>query len=103
MHVEKDLEGALAEGRVAGGGIDVIDKEPLAPSHPLLRFDNVVATPHSAGLSVESSYRMSVAAAEQWIGILRGEVPPGLINPQAWPLYSERFEQALDFRPASLP
>jgi D-3-phosphoglycerate dehydrogenase / 2-oxoglutarate reductase len=102
IHVEKDLVAALAEGRIAGAGIDVFDVEPPEASHPLLKFDNVVATPHAAGLTVEASRNMSVGAADQWIGLLRGEVPPRLINPEVWPLYSERFERTLGFRPAPL-
>jgi D-3-phosphoglycerate dehydrogenase len=45
---------------------------------------------------------MSKSAAEQWIDIFEGRVPPRLVNPQAWPLFSERFEQLLGFRPALL-
>ncbi|MBI3330270.1 MAG: hypothetical protein HYZ81_26625 [Nitrospinae bacterium] len=43
--------------------------------------------------------------AEQLIQIFNGESPPRLINPEAWPKFSQRFEQAFGFRPApsSLP
>jgi D-3-phosphoglycerate dehydrogenase len=59
----------------------------------------VVATPHIAGATVESNRSMSVAAAEQWIGLLRGRVPPRLVNPEAWPRYSERFREIIGFLP----
>jgi D-3-phosphoglycerate dehydrogenase len=45
---------------------------------------------------------MSKAAAEQWIALLRGRVPPRLVNPEAWPLYSDRFEAIIGYRPDAL-
>jgi phosphoglycerate dehydrogenase-like enzyme len=42
---------ALREGRLAGVGLDVTDPEPLPPDHPLWTFENVVITPHLAGVS----------------------------------------------------
>jgi D-3-phosphoglycerate dehydrogenase len=103
IHKEKDLHDALTQGRIAGAGIDVFDKEPPAPDHPLLKLDNVIATPHVAGVTFESHETLAVGTAEQWIAILNGEVPPRLVNPEAWPLYAQRFEQIVGFRPQSLP
>jgi len=42
---------------------------------------------------------MSKAAAEQWLALLRGRVPPRLVNPEVWPRYSERFEDIIGFPP----
>jgi phosphoglycerate dehydrogenase-like enzyme len=42
---------ALQEGRLAGAGLDVFEKEPLPPESPLYRMENVIITPHSAGRS----------------------------------------------------
>jgi len=103
IHREDALLAALNAGKIAGAGIDVFDVEPPPADHPLLQLDNVVATPHIAGATAEATYNMSVAAAEQWIALLRGKVPPRLVNPEAWPLYSDRFEQILGFRPDPLP
>lgn len=44
---------ALTAGGIAGAGLDVFDVEPLPPDHPLMRLDNVVLTPHSAGVTPE--------------------------------------------------
>jgi D-3-phosphoglycerate dehydrogenase / 2-oxoglutarate reductase len=102
IHVEAALIAALREQRIAGAGIDVFDKEPPPPDHPLLHMDNVMCTPHIAGATVETMYDMSKAAAEQWITLLRGGVPPRLVNPEVWPRYTERFEQIIGTRPAPL-
>ena len=102
IHDESALEAALIAGRIAGAGVDVFLKEPPDPEHPLLRLPNVVATPHIAGLTEESMRAMSQAAAEQWIALFEGRVPPRLVNPEAWPHYAERFERLIGFAPDAL-
>lgn len=99
IHKEDDLAGALAAKRIAGAGIDVFLKEPPSADHPLLAFDNVIASPHIAGVTHEAMHEMARAAAEQWIGLFAGDLPSRLVNPEAWQRYSERFEQELGFRP----
>ncbi len=99
IHREDALLDALRTGRIAGAGIDVFDIEPPPADHPLLHLDNVVATPHIAGATAETSREMTKAAAEQWIALLRGRVPPRLVNPEAWPRYCDRFESVIGFRP----
>ncbi|HEX3992024.1 MAG TPA: NAD(P)-dependent oxidoreductase [Acetobacteraceae bacterium] len=102
IHEEGPLVEALKAGRIAGAGIDVFDVEPPPPDHPLLHLDTVMATPHIAGVTIETLYDMSIAAAEQWIALLRGRVPPRLVNPEIWDRYSDRFEQIIGFRPDKL-
>jgi D-3-phosphoglycerate dehydrogenase len=102
IHREDDLAQALRDGKIAGAGLDVFLEEPPRPDHPLLAFDTVIASPHTAGVTEEALYDMAVATAEQWITILAGAVPPRLVNPAAWPLYAERFERRLGFAPAAL-
>jgi phosphoglycerate dehydrogenase-like enzyme len=43
---EASLVAALADGRIAGAGLDVFDREPLPEGHPLAALSNVVLTPH---------------------------------------------------------
>jgi D-3-phosphoglycerate dehydrogenase / 2-oxoglutarate reductase len=87
---EYALAEALAAGHPAGAGIDVWDIEPPALDHPLLALDNVIATPHIAGVTVEARQQMAAYAVEQWRAIWRGERPPRILNPEAWPKYLER-------------
>lgn len=51
---ERALIDALLAGRIAGAGLDVFDVEPLPEGHPLTRLENVVLTPHSAGVTPEA-------------------------------------------------
>ena len=80
-------------------GLDVWWEEPTPIDHPLLAFENVIATPHSAGVTEEAMENMGVWAAEQWIDIFRGRVPPRLVNPEAWASYRVRFQERLGFLP----
>jgi D-3-phosphoglycerate dehydrogenase / 2-oxoglutarate reductase len=99
IHDERALERALREKRIAGAGLDVWDKEPPAADHPLLGLDNVIASPHTAGVTHEARANMGRIAAEQLIMTLDGKRPPRIVNPQVWPAYARRFEAAFGFRP----
>ncbi|TDR90068.1 hydroxyacid dehydrogenase [Enterovirga rhinocerotis] len=101
IHDEAALAEALRAGRIAGAGLDVFLTEPPGPDHPLLAFDNVVASPHIAGVTEEAVRNMATAAAEQWQDILAGRAPPRLVNPEAWPLYARRFEAVFGRSPAT--
>jgi D-3-phosphoglycerate dehydrogenase len=90
IHDEAALVDALQSGHLAGAGVDVWDQEPPALDHPLLAMDNVFATYHVAGVTHESRRNVAAISAEQIVGLLAGERPPRLINPQAWPAYEKR-------------
>jgi D-3-phosphoglycerate dehydrogenase len=51
---ETALVEALTTDRIAGAGLDVFDVEPLPAGHPLTHLENVVLTPHSAGITPEA-------------------------------------------------
>jgi phosphoglycerate dehydrogenase-like enzyme len=51
---EDALVAALEAGEIAGAGLDVFESEPLAPDNPLFEFEQVVTTPHSAAMTVET-------------------------------------------------
>jgi D-3-phosphoglycerate dehydrogenase len=99
IHDETALYQALSEGLIAGAGLDVWEREPPPLDHPLLRLDNVIVSPHTAGVTQEARRQVAIGGAEQWRTIARGERPPRLLNPQAWPKYRQRY-QAVMGRPA---
>jgi D-3-phosphoglycerate dehydrogenase len=99
IHDETALLEALRSKSIAGAGLDVWSKEPPPAEHPLLQFDNVLASPHTAGVTKEARANMGRIAAEQMLGTLDGKRPPRLINPEAWPAYAKRFEKAFGFAP----
>ena len=103
VHDETALYDALVSGTIAGAGIDVFHDEPPDPSHPLLTLDNVVASPHTAGITVEATRDIARATAEQWITIFAGKVPLRLVNPEAWPVYADRFAACLGDAPTEEP
>jgi D-3-phosphoglycerate dehydrogenase len=100
IHDEDALLEVLREKRIAGAGLDVWSKEPPPPEHPLLQFDNVLASPHTAGVTKEARENMGRIAAEQILDALDGKRPPRIINPEVWPDYAKRFERAFGVRPA---
>jgi D-3-phosphoglycerate dehydrogenase len=95
---EDALAEALTNGQIAGAGIDVWTTEPPPLDHRLLTFNNVIATYHTAGVTVDSRHAMAQWNAEQLVQIFQGKRPPRLINPEAWELFTRRFAQAFGFR-----
>jgi glycerate dehydrogenase len=68
------LVAALREGRIAGAGIDVLDREPPPADHPLLsaRLPNLIVTPHMAWAAREARQRALAEMAENIADFLRG-------------------------------
>ncbi|WP_281249256.1 NAD(P)-dependent oxidoreductase [Natronohydrobacter thiooxidans] len=61
---EAVLAQALASGQVSGAALDVFASEPLAAGSPLCNAPNLIATPHIAGVTVESNTRISWLTVE---------------------------------------
>jgi D-3-phosphoglycerate dehydrogenase len=95
IHDEAALHAALQSGHLAGAGLDVWEPEPPALDSPLLQHESVIATFHTAGVTHECRERMARWAAEQLLGVLRGERPPRLVNPEVWPAWCRHFEAIL--------
>ena len=71
---ESALHEALRTGIIAGAASDVFHKEPPG-DNPLLKLDNFIAAPHSAGQTPEGLRRMGEITAENALRVLRGEAP----------------------------
>ena len=99
IHDEDALLEALRTKKIAGAGLDVWSREPPPPEHPLLQLDNVLASPHTAGVTHEARQNMGRIAAEQLLAALDGKRPPRIINPEVWQHYSERFARTFGMSP----
>lgn len=75
---------ALKDGWIAGAALDVFEPEPPSPDSPLYELENLILTPHVAGVTVEAKRDLAVSAATQILQVLRGERPPHLVNPEVW-------------------
>ena len=72
---EAALADALRNGRLAGAALDVRVKEPPPENDPLQGLDNLILTPHIAGVTEESNRRASLHVAEDVRRVLAGQKP----------------------------
>src|SRR5262249_49799116 len=77
---ESALVEALQERRIRAAAIDVWDPEPPGDDHPLFAMDNVIVTPHMAGVTVESRTAGARQVAETVLDALRGLPPKNIVN-----------------------
>ena len=77
---ESALIDALREKRIAGACLDVLEKEPPSPDNPLLTFENVLLTPHSAGITYDTWERRSAFIFANLRRVCDGETPLGLVS-----------------------
>ena len=61
---------------------DVFEEEPTSPDNPLLKMDNVIATPHSAGNSMNSRIRSPLRVGQEAARLLNGAWPMSVVNPE---------------------
>ncbi len=76
---EEALADAIAEGRVAGAGIDVFATEPCTDS-PLFAHESVVVTPHLGASTEEAQEKAGVAVAKSVRLALGGDLVPDAVN-----------------------
>lgn len=79
---ERDLLAAIEESRIAGAGLDVLEKEPPAADHPLLHQERVLVTPHMAWYSEESYTRNQELGMDELTRVLSGRRPQYVVNPE---------------------
>ena len=88
--VQDALVAALQSGHLAGAALDVFDTIPVPDDHPYWQMENVLLTPHVAGITDDSMLAMGYGVAQAVAHLLRGEVPPHCINPQAAAAFMRR-------------
>ncbi len=86
---------ALREGWIRAAALDVYEDEPVGADNPLGALDNLILTPHVAGLTEGSMIRGALSVAEQLLQVLSGERPANLVNPEAWPRAKQRAARLL--------
>ena len=79
---EGALEAALLAGRPGQAALDVFEQEPLPADNPLLRMDNVLATPH-LGYVEKDGYELYFGAAFRNIVDFANGAPKNVLNPEA--------------------
>ena len=93
IHNEDDLYECLKEGHLAGAGLDVWDYEPPSPKHQLLKLENVIASPHTAGVTKDSRNKMSAFVATQLLEIFDGKDPARPVNPEIIDIFKNKFKK----------
>jgi len=78
---EKALAKALREGKIAGAGLDVYEREPKC-ERALISMKQVILAPHTASASIETRTKMAMMAAQNCIAGVNGQRPPNIVNPE---------------------
>jgi D-3-phosphoglycerate dehydrogenase len=81
---EAALEAALDSGRLAGCAMDVGRAPDQMPTPRLAAREDVIATPHTAGLTPQAIEHQSMETAAQAAEIVQGRAPKGAVNAQHW-------------------
>lgn len=76
---EAALAEALTNGTIRAAGLDVFEDEPPSPDNPLFKLDNVVLSPHIAGLMREGFERLATQSVQNVLDFFAGRLDPGLV------------------------
>ena len=79
-----DLAAALDAGEIAGAALDVFETEPLPSDHPLWKMENVIITPHVAGMAPRIAERHLDVLLENVRRFSRGEGLKNLVRKDKW-------------------
>src|SRR5262249_60202760 len=75
---------ASQAGKRGGGGLAVFERAPPRKGHPLFALDNVLLTPHAAGVDLQSRDDMALSAAQAIVSLSKGEWPAEkIVNAEA--------------------
>jgi D-3-phosphoglycerate dehydrogenase len=81
---EAALEAALDSGHLGGCAIDVGRAPDQMPTLRLAARPDVIATPHSAGLTLPAIEHQAMETVAQARAIAEGRIPPGAVNAEHW-------------------
>jgi D-3-phosphoglycerate dehydrogenase len=73
---ERALVAALRSGHLGGAGLDTFETEPIQAGNPLLELDNVILTPHVAGVTRNAALRVATMTARNVVDVLAGRALP---------------------------
>lgn len=90
---EKALCLALSRGHIAGAALDVTEEEPLPADSPLLQFDNVILTAHTAHYSEQSQVELWRRPVDKVLCVLGGDWPEGVVNPEVKEKFLRRWHE----------
>ena len=76
---EEDLYEALKNENISGAGLDVFDVEPTPSSNPLFKLNNVILSPHIAGVTVESTVRMATETVQNVLDVLDDKINQSVV------------------------
>lgn len=76
---ERALRAALMNNIIAGAGLDVFGREPLPADDPLLALDNLVTSPHVAGVTLEAEMRTATSAVRNVLAAFDGTLDPAVV------------------------
>ncbi len=77
---QQSLTTALQQGRLAGAGLDVFEKEPIDHDDPLLQMDNVIVSPHALCWTDEMFRRIGETSCKSILDVAEGRLPNDIVN-----------------------
>ena len=81
---QRALTQALIDKRLAGAALDVWEEEPVPADSPLLKMDNVIATPHAAYFSSSAVAQVPRRCGQEIARVLTGQRPRNVVNPEVY-------------------
>ena len=91
---QRDLTDILQQEKIAGAGLDVLEKEPPDPDDPILALENVILAPHALAWTDQLFASIGRSVIESVLSIKRGEIPENSVNRDV--LKKTLFQQKLE-------
>jgi phosphoglycerate dehydrogenase-like enzyme len=77
---QRALTKVLAEGKIAGAGLDVFEQEPTDAQDPIFTLDNVIAAPHALCWTDQCFAGNGAADIRAVLDVMQGKIPRGVVN-----------------------